>query len=171
MMMEVTVAPWWSCRIQHEPVRLYAPHTVDIMDAHKRDVAAALPNDILYVPPPTKEEIAEYVLGNGPNYDLRRSEDTLLTLRDIQQHDSSWQEQRMRAYYSVKGKSAYMNNPFKKIRHYMFGRSPPIHLKAFAVDGIHPNELGYDFWGRYLATAIFEEWQTREQKTAYSKPV
>jgi lysophospholipase L1-like esterase len=28
-----------------------------------------------------------------------------------------------------------------------------------AVDGVHPNDAGYEMWGRYIAAIIAKEWK------------
>ena len=33
--------------------------------------------------------------------------------------------------------------------------------KMVAADGIHPNDDGYDMWGRHIANSILQEWEKR----------
>jgi lysophospholipase L1-like esterase len=35
--------------------------------------------------------------------------------------------------------------------------------KIFSRDQIHPNDEGYDYWGRYIASAIVDQWKAIKQ--------
>ena len=47
----------------------------------------------------------------------------------------------------------------KKSRFAKKSPSQPYYSTMFSLDGIHPTDEGYDFWGRYIANAIVREWK------------
>ena len=157
-----------------------------MMDTHKRHIAKSHPKDVLFVEPPTERQISNYVQKkaaetgrtndqdgtdacNAPSFETS-DEKVLLALRDVKRRDCRRVEGAMRDYYRQKDLlgqkstfSAYINNPFKLIRTHLFGFPPALHLKAFSPDGVHPNDHGYDFWGRHIADAIYEQYMARNQ--------
>jgi len=103
------------------------------------------------------------MMRKGSYFATRQAEHVILSVRDIEEEESNEREEILRTYYERRGRSAYADSPFRVIRQWL-GMPIPIYFKGSAIDGVHPNEPGYDFWGRYLGKAIYEEWKAREDR-------
>jgi hypothetical protein len=166
---------------QHVPLRWLAVPATDMMDMHKRHLAKSHPDQVLFVNAPTERELGSYVeelttdLGDDDcsvaGYSCH-DETVLLALRDVKRRACRQAKGAMRSYYAKKAlgqkstRTAYMNNPFKLIRTHLLGFPPASHLKAFSPDGVHPNDMGYEFWGRHIANAIYDKYMALEQETS-----
>jgi hypothetical protein len=161
---------------QHVPLRWLAVPATDMMDMHKRHLAKSHPDEVLFVNAPTERELGSYVenmtteMGDGSSSSCNE-ETVLLALRDVKRRDCRRARGAMQSYYAKKtlGQkstcSAYMNNPFKLIRTHLLGFPPASHLKAFSPDGVHPNDMGYEFWGRHIANAIYDKCMTKREES------
>jgi len=143
------------------PISFYGSTAVDILDAHKRDVACSFPEDIVFVRAPNRELATEYMELKGMYFEKRQMEEVVLSVRDISDEESEEREQVLKSYYEKRGHSAYHFSPFRTIRR-LLGVPIDPYYKCCAVDGVHANEVGYDFWGRYLGHAIYQAWKERE---------
>jgi hypothetical protein len=124
---------------------------VDIMDGTKRNLAKSHPGEVLFVPAPSIDDLTQYERHKGLIWEQRCQEEIVLALRDIRKRDCVRLEKEMREFYQ-------RVNPKMK-----WLKSPPPGGSVFSADGVHPNDDGYDFWGRYIANAIVDEWQSRQQ--------
>jgi hypothetical protein len=134
---------------QTAPLRWLAVPIVDIMDSHKRKLARHHDGEVMFIEAPTCEEIAEYSSKCGVHWEEEMDDRLLLNLRGIKRKQARTIESDMETYFSEKAHSPTPESlPFRRRHHSMF-----------SVDGIHPNDQGYDFWGRYIGHAIVEEWK------------
>jgi hypothetical protein len=149
------------------PLRWLAVPIVDIMDMHKRRLAKSHAGEVLFVPPPSVDDLARYESGVGDVWCQRCQEDTVLTLRDIRRMDCRRIENDLREYYEAKDKRVLIGEGLRKQRQptsrwwncpSLFSTGPPPGTSIFSVDQIHPTDDGYDFWGRYIANSIADEW-------------
>jgi len=115
---------------------------------YKRKLAASHPGEVLFVRPPSVVDVGTYSDEDGELLEQRLREDTILSVKDIQREDCQRIGDEMRDYYQPKGNSSAKT-----------GDPRYSHYKSFSVDGIHPNDLGYDIWGRHIGNAIYDEWQ------------
>ena len=146
------------------PLRWLAVPALDIQDMHKRNVARSHPEKVLFVPPPSIADLATYENCTGEFWQQHCEEETVLALRDIRQKDCRRIEGEMRDYYEVKdprrptGKGLQMTANCTGWLSF-FSRTAAPGTSIFSVDRIHPTDDGYDFWGRYIASAIVDEWR------------
>ena len=147
------------------PIGFYAPALLEIVDGHKRDLAAAYPNDIMYIPPPSEEIASEYAMGTSSESMSKGTEDVILSLRDITEQESREQQARLRMHYQNRFKSVLVGSPFRNVRE-MLGLNLPVTYKGYAADGLHLNEVGYDMWGRYLGEAIYQAWEEKREDSS-----
>lgn len=148
------------------PLRWLAVPIVDILDMHKRRLAKAHPHEVLFVPPPSVDDLAQYENCTGDVWNERCKEDPALVLRDIRKMDCRRIENELREYYDAKDKRVSTGEGLRKKKpagkgwfSSLFSRSAAPGTSVFSVDQIHPNDDGYDFWGRYIGNAIADEWQ------------
>jgi lysophospholipase L1-like esterase len=151
------------------PLRWLAVPIVDILDMHKRKLAKSHPGEVLFVPPPSIDELVQYESCTGDIWRQRCQEDTVLTLRDIRRLDCLRIESDLREYYSRKDKRIWTGEGLRKKPSHgwfssLFSRAPAPGASIFSVDQIHPTDDGYDFWGRYIANAIADEWRVHPNR-------
>merc|ERR1712150_8855 len=132
------------------PLHWLAVPASAIMDFYKRNLAKSLPGKVLFVEANTMEEgLSQYKAQEGVIWEQRCKEDTLLSIKDIQTSESSCMEEAMKTYHQEKEKS-FLAKLFQDT-------SQRQSDGLFSADGVHPNDEGYDFWGRHLATSIIQE--------------
>ena len=145
---------------QHFPLQHISVPMVDIMDSHKRDLATNHSGEVLFVDPPPLVRFDEYAEKTGAMWKERCREKVALTLHDNGVDESAKLVDTMQEYYrhrdphlqgACAGRSTNLVNR-------MMG-PPPSHWKAFSIDKTHPNEYGYDCWGRHIGNAVCDEWQ------------
>lgn len=144
------------------PLRWLAVPIVDKLDNHKRDLAMSHPDEVIFVEAPTVASIVEYEKQQGPIWKQRENEDTLLALRDVHRRTCQRTEKNMYKYYSgeyiVDEPQTDMpqhNPPVPPLSE----RPGPPGSKIFSKDHVHPNDEGYDYWGRYIGSAIVQQWK------------
>jgi lysophospholipase L1-like esterase len=131
------------------PLRWLACPIVDIMDRHKHDLAANHPGHVLFVPAPGLEQVRTYESRTGVLWRERSHEDVVLNLHDPPRTPAQDAELEL------------------SIQQYYGARTSWTVWKQsglFAEDQIHPNDEGYDFWGRYIGRAIYLEWKNQQQQ-------
>jgi hypothetical protein len=131
------------------PLRWFALNIVGRMDAQKRKLARAHSGDVLFVNAPTVEDIGAYQQQTGPYWDQKCTEETLWNVRDIPRRRARRIEADMKHHV--------LQCPNDDgCSHKSHGKP---HFAMFSPDKIHPTDEGYDFWGRYIANAIIQEWK------------
>jgi len=132
------------------PLRHLAHPMVAIMDGHKRNISNQHSSEVLFVDPPTKADISEYSQKKGFYWSQEVDDNVLLSACDVSQRHKEAMEDDMNEYYE-QCQTTFECNPPKAYQHFA----------AFSADGIHPNDKGYSFWGRYLGNAIVQEWRRK----------
>lgn len=158
-----------------QPLRWFALPLFRRVDNYKRKVAERFPGEVLFVETPTDDEFSQIERGAGSLWEERRTEQVLLRLTDITQRARANVENVMRQHYEkwkqkigVKDSSHGYNRPTPE------EAQNSSELEAFhrpgstliSVDGVHPNDAGYEFWGRHIANAICEEWEAQDRRRA-----
>ena len=144
---------------QSAPLRWLAVPIVDIMDSHKKKIARRHDGEVLFVDAPSRKEIAAYSCQSGVHWEDEMDDRVLLNLRGIKRKHARRIETDMQEYFSKKRDQPKRPEslPLRRRHHSMF-----------SVDGIHPNDQGYDFWGRYIAQGIVEEWKRKQLEVGSS---
>lgn len=160
---------------RNAPLRWFVGPIVDVMDAHKRKLAKAHPGEVLFVKAPTTVDMTTFERQEGVVWQEKAQEETVLSLRDIKKSECRRLEQDMRGYLESKmgtteakaGNSSFFFNAFSRMLLVFANRnqSPAPLSTIFAVDRVHPTDVGYDFWGRYIAQYIFDEWVKQHPPT------
>ena len=150
------------------PLRWLAVPALDIHAMHQRSVALSHPGQVLFVPAPSIDDTATYEKCMGEFWKQRSEEDTVLALRDIRPKDGRRLERKMRDYYQAKDPRRPTGHGLQTTGLGWFSswltRAAAPGTSIFSVDRIHPTDDGYDFWGRYIASAIVREWKTHPQR-------
>uniref|UniRef100_A0A7S2URW2 SGNH hydrolase-type esterase domain-containing protein n=1 Tax=Attheya septentrionalis TaxID=420275 RepID=A0A7S2URW2_9STRA len=144
----IVVLPSLPCRtlpvLRWPPLRWLALFLIELMDNVKRTLAIAYGGDVLFVEAPTVQQMNEFENHRGPYYFSKGKNTSLLTLQDVSEEASEKRKKEMHDYYASKMPS---NCDRQK-------RGSALRC----IDDNHPSDLGYTFFGRYLADAILCEW-------------
>lgn len=133
------------------PLRWLAIPTVTVMDSYKRRLANKHKGEVLFVEAPSIDQINEYLEKKGDCWEGEQGDQVLLKLRDIKRRHARRIEADMHEHYS-KAPNA-VEDPLK----------PRSHFDLISVDGIHPTDQGYRFWGRHIAHQIGREWTRKDR--------
>jgi hypothetical protein len=139
------------------PLRWLALLAFGSLARKKRQLAESSPN-ILFVESPALKDFIDYESQHGQIWEQRSHEEVLLSLRDIRNEECSKIEEAMKEYYHNESES---NNTVQDGTP-LFELSGMPGNKIFCADRIHPNEAGYDYWGRHIANAIIHEWTRKK---------
>jgi lysophospholipase L1-like esterase len=107
--------------------------------------------------------------GRGPIFNSRKAEQVLLEITDVTKKAKETVEALMRKHYQQLTKDRERG---KEETQDVYHQGCHDHLPAsapnptpgstlMAVDNVHPNDEGYDFWGRHIAAAIVTEWKSK----------
>jgi len=151
------------------PLKWLTVPVVSSVDNSKREVADDNPNNVLFVEPPTAADIGPFEAQEGHLWQRRETEDTLVCLR---QGSCQAIEVPMRSYYDQKQRM-YGHRPLYQqtdgndnnladlqtsaLVPKLSERPGRMGSKIFSVDGVHPNDEGFEFWGRFIGDAIVQE--------------
>lgn len=134
------------------PLRWLSVPIVDILDLHKRRLGNN--GEALFVPAPSLDEMADYENCRGDMWQLRHTDRPRMVLRDTSRQDCQRISGQMQDYYAEKDKRVALTG----LRRGADENDNPMPANGlFAIDGIHPSDDGYDFWGRYIGHAIVSE--------------
>ena len=155
------------------PLQFLSIPVVGLMDNHKRAVSRTYPEQVLYLDAPPLDVIVDYEHQVGKLWDRRAAEDTLLSLRDTTLEECQRTESTMREYYERKRKEYNIVNLEHEPEDPVSQLNPPLPklserpgrpgTKIFCLDGVHPNDEGYDFWGRHIGDGIVQAWRRKQQ--------
>jgi len=155
---------------QQLPIRWMAIPVSGIMDQHKVELSKKEHEKVkvMYVEPPSVAIASDFEAQRGLYWDQRLKEDTLLALRNVTKQDCESKTRTMRAYYESKtNKYALPCYPPSQALTQANIPFPPLSerrgnnkdgSKIVCMDGVHPNDEGYDMWGRHIAHGILEQW-------------
>ena len=158
------------------PLQFLSIPVVGLMDNHKRAVSRSYPDQVLYLDPMQLEACVDYEHQRGRHWQRREEEDTLLSLRDTTPEECHKTESTMRAYYERKSKeynikvtdngssipATQLCSPVPKLSE----RPGRPGTKIFCLDGVHPNDEGYDFWGRFIGDGIVQAWSKQQEQNS-----
>jgi len=132
------------------PLRWIALPLLRVIERAKRRLAALYPHSVVFVDAPKKSDFDDYRQQRGMVWQKKQAEDEVMTVTDVNSFECQLVLQQMREYYDAVGTSSTTGSS-KNTR--MTQASP-----FLAPDGVHPNDLGYEYWGRSIAESIVKEW-------------
>lgn len=172
---------------QYAPFRWFAVPLITALEAHKRALAEANPGSVLFVDAPTLCQIDDIEKGKSPLNAMRSAEEVLVALRDVTRLARDRVQTVMDEHYSRLGEwaagrrnheeeggdmekrakeeaareeekerqyeEAYLHHRLVQLSTHWPGS------QLISADRVHPNDEGYDFWGRHIAGAILQEWR------------
>jgi hypothetical protein len=128
------------------------------MENNKRFLASCFPDNVIFVHQPDVRWWTDDEMGIGSIRENIQQERLLLRVTDSVRSGRERIEQLMKKYYDSKEEElASQNDNFSQ---HEFSHDPSRNEKnsLVSVDRIHPNDEGYELWGRHIAAAIIEHW-------------
>jgi hypothetical protein len=158
---------------QLAPLNWFLVPLLQKIDDHKKALAETFPGLVLYVEAPSPRALSDAEAQQGPLWSSRQTEKVLLKLTDVGHNVREKVEQLMKQHYQGWTKDAEEGDDdeddtslFRNDDNSQMELSSPnshhsnrkANQKArstlVAPDMVHPNDLGYDIWGRHIAAAI-----------------
>ena len=150
------------------PLKWFLIPLIRGVDNQKRALSNKYPESVLFVESPGLGSVEQYEAGMGSI----QAESVLVLIQNISAKARHKAQTAMDKYYQLKGEAGLQDqNESETEKQYEqayhqhgassrpMAFSPRIGSKLFSLDGIHPNDEGYDFYGRYIANAIVSEWE------------
>mmetsp|Transcript_20621 Transcript_20621/g.30995 ORF Transcript_20621/g.30995 Transcript_20621/m.30995 type:complete len:552 (+) Transcript_20621:204-1859(+) len=155
---------------QYVPLLWMATPLTGMIENNKRRLQQKYPSHVVCVDAPTSEKAGYFERQEGRIWEKRQEEDVLLCLRDVtreqcqstiaamtnhvQTKSKVHGKNKELRYSKEKSEITQMNAPLPKLsdlKGYKEGHG------IFSVDNVHPNDEGYDFWGRFIADGVFQQ--------------
>ena len=148
----------------YPPLSWFLVPLIRMMDHNKKLLAQRFPGLVLYVDPPSSEDFRDIEAGKGELYASRRAEKVLLQVTDVTQRAQEKVKQLMSQHYENDSEEEVEEEDKPLVysqncrEHQLIESKDTPGSTLLAADGIHPNDAGYDYWGRHIAAAIVKEW-------------
>lgn len=165
---------------QWRPLKWFGLPLIGLVDKVKLALADAYPSYVLFVESPSSEDISLFEDREGEIWASRQNENVLLDLKDVSRSDCARVKVQMKQYCTEKkippsamvSASASLNEGEKRRQEpklderakgsqQQADRVGQTGSKILSIDQVHPNDCGYDFFGRYIAKAIVKEWNKK----------
>jgi hypothetical protein len=168
---------------QYPPLSWFLVPLLKMMDHNKKLLAERFPGLVLFVDPPSPSDFRDIEAGRGELHASRRAENVLLQLTNVTQRAQEKVKNLMDQHYNKnstkEGESANEEDSRPLVyeqscrEHQLVESKNTPGATLLAEDRIHPNDEGYDFWGRHIAAAIVREWdkETRLRRVAEDNAV
>jgi len=150
---------------QFYPLLWLAVPLTGLIENNKRRLEQKYPRHVVTVDPPDPTDVATFETQKGLIWHRRATEDTLLCLRDVTAEQCQATVAAMTKHVKTKSnihrifesrnvpQNVTMTNAPTPLLSELAGG--PGH-NIFSVDRVHPNDEGYDFWGRFIAEGLFQ---------------
>ena len=171
--------------LQDAPLRWFARPLLESIEHKKKLLCERYPGSVLFVESPSRSTLLDIEDGKGILWANRRRENVLVKLDDVTHWARHEVETLMKEHWHKfdKFKGRYSGgdrdhgNESEEQPHDVFEQSCHDHqlpersttasnipgITLIAADKFHPNDEGYEFWGRHIAEAIVIEWNKEEQ--------
>jgi lysophospholipase L1-like esterase len=151
---------------QRAPLSWFLSPMIRKMDNNKKILSEMYPGIVMFVESPSNAFFAQTEAKKGVVWEDFQRENVLLKLTDIAQNVRERVEETMRQHY----KAWVLDAEDEEEGHYDIVADCVTHshdskrqrhpgASMVAVDGVHPNDAGYEMWGRYIASIIAKEWK------------
>ena len=148
--------------LRYPPLGFLLPHLCSLLDEQKRALAMECPRDILFVEAPTLEMVTDFEKGHSVFISKRKAEELLLNFKDVTLQVRDKIENLMSKHierHEIKGvdKETELLYEASRNSNMVYNGEVPVGSKLVSIDGVHPNDDGYEFWGRYIADEIIRK--------------
>jgi len=154
---------------QYPPLCWFSQLIFDFIDKQKKELSQEYPGQILFVNPPTRNEITDFFKSKNQ----WQAENVILLLQHVSQQTKKRIEKLMVEYRKMQEKKnervsdddfeEMEKNLEESIQHNLCEKEEAcIGSSLISIDKVHPNDDGYEFWGRHIAAAIIQEWKVHK---------
>ena len=120
------------------PLNWIAFPLLRVIENAKRKLSNLYPDSIVFVEAPRRSDFEDFIQEEGPIWHRKQLEGHVKSVTDVNPLECQQTLHLMHEYSQEDGRAS--PEPF------------------LATDGVHPNDLGYSYWGRMIASSIVEEW-------------
>lgn len=149
--------------LSYPPIGLIANSVIKYIDSAKQKLSRENPNNILFVEAPSESLIQNVENGKSKLCDTNlNSERSLLARHHIKSDVRQKIESLMREHSMMFERQDDCEAEVECDQTVYSHLRPEIRelgSSLISYDSIHPNERGYDYWGRHIAAAIIDEWK------------
>ena len=157
------VAPLTLLRVA--PLRWFLAPLFDSLDEAKKSLANAYPGLVLYIPQPSEQFWIDVEAGRGPIREGLDNEKRLFQSNDASPVERLEVKQNMKEHYEAKALDAIqLEDASNSEEEVVYTAAAPPGASLLAVDGIHPNDEGYEVLGHYLVQNILKHWERSRQE-------
>jgi len=152
---------------KHFPVSWLVAPLTGIIENNKRRLQRKYPSHVVCVDAPTSKKAAQFEKQEGYFWQKRKEEDVLLCLRNVTEEQCKATTAGMTHHITTKSKAIKHRELRHESKEVTQANAPMPKLSEleghqdghniFSIDDIHPNDEGYDFWGRLIADGVFQQ--------------
>jgi len=161
-------SPIELCQIS--PLKYFVVPLIRAMDHNKQVLARRYSDLVCYVESPDSNVFSDAEARRGDLWEDSQTDRVLLNMTDVGLNVQERVEALMREHYKHEDeednclyKLDDAGDGFVSIAKYELNRGHP-GSSMVAQDGVHPNDAGYDMWGRYIAHAVVDHWERRANR-------
>ena len=148
----------------YPPIGLIANSIISYMDSAKQKLSLEFPNKILFVEAPSGSLIQNIENGTSNLCNNLNSERAVLALNYIKEDVRRKVERLMQEHTMAFEQDDEDYNAEVEFEQALQSTLQPPEIvelgsSLVSYDSIHPNEKGYEYWGRHIAAAIIDEWK------------
>jgi lysophospholipase L1-like esterase len=152
--------------LRYPPLSWLAFPLFQMLEAQKRSLALENPGSILFVEEPTMEIIEEIEAGRGILHAKKRTEEVIFRITDLSRKAKAKVEAVMAHRLELLKSKLHCDEVTERKFEEAFytqtatdfsGNQKTIGSSLISHDRLHPNEFGYEFYGRHIAAAIIVE--------------
>jgi len=152
--------------LQYPPFIWFILPLLQHIDRTKRKIAETYQGSIVFVEPPSKEELHDYETRQfSEDTEPSDTENALVSITNISKSERRRIQKAMKEYYQEMNEYLPPCNDqnYKNSASCLRGstKSSPPGESLLSADRIHWNDEGYEFWGKYIATAVIKEWEDK----------
>ncbi len=154
--------------LQYPPLCWIIHVLLQFMDEEKRALSKEYPGSLLFIEAPTVKMIDEIEKGEYYLCAKRKTEIVLLALKDITlrvRDEIKNLIRKHKEHHDFKDNEREIELHYEASKHHNLSDPIPdgIGSKLVSIDGVHPNDDGYDFWGRHIAEGIIKELRLKDE--------
>ena len=152
----------------YPPIGVFLTFIISYMESAKEKLSREFPNNVLYVKAPSQTLIEKFESGTSKFCLDLKCEHAMASFNDTKCDAKKKIEKLMHDHTSYFERDAESEAEIECDQAWYLNLRPGIPevgASLISYDSIHPNEKGYNFWGRYIAAAVIDEWKRDKPKT------
>lgn len=152
---------------QYPPLCWFSQIFFDFIDKQKKDLSKEYPGQILFISPPTSEMTDAFEKNRSEQEYQVGEKNVILLLQNVSKRAKKKIEKMMEKHRKIHEERFENSDDLdieknfeESIQHNLCRiEKARIGSSLVSIDKVHPNDDGYEFWGRHIASAIIQEWK------------